>query len=146
MDFCSLKPTSSYNIQTFDERGVKFSLWDFGGQEKFRKEYLENLDEYLAETDKIIFVVDIQDSKRYDLALTYLKQIINYVIKNELDINFSIFLHKFDPNLEKKPDFQEKKLSTTLYDQLKKIIPPDFAYHIFKTSIYTVFQKRPLNL
>ncbi|MHA1263859.1 MAG: ADP-ribosylation factor-like protein [Candidatus Helarchaeota archaeon] len=146
MDYCSLKPTSGYNIQNFKDRGIMFSIWDFGGQEKYRETYLQNLDEYLAQVDKIIFVIDIQDIDRYQIALEYLKKIVEYLVSTNFEGGFSLFLHKFDPKLELLPDYSDETLSLRLYDKLKQIFPPDFRYEIFKTSIYTIFQKRSINL
>ncbi|MHA1786085.1 MAG: hypothetical protein ACTSVE_12910, partial [Candidatus Helarchaeota archaeon] len=103
--------------------------------------YLAKFEDYAQDMDKSIFVIDVQDIERYELALNYLKRIMEASKKINKDIVFSIYLHKFDPNLEKLDIFTDKIISAKLLDKIKEIIPPDFTYSIFKTTIYTVFQK-----
>ena len=54
----------------------EYNIWDFGGQEGYRKEYLDNFEKYLTGANKIIYVIDVQDSTRYDLALEYMENVI----------------------------------------------------------------------
>jgi len=146
LSYYSMQPTQGLNIERFKDRGIEFSIWNFGGQEEYRRQYLQKMDENFKEVDKVIFVIDIQDIERYEIALDYLKQIIQYLINHKNKADFSIFLHKFDPNLQNKPEFSEESLSVNLYEKMKTILPPDFKYDLFKTSIYTVFQKRSFTL
>ncbi|HUY00251.1 MAG TPA: ADP-ribosylation factor-like protein [Candidatus Deferrimicrobium sp.] len=141
MSYYSLTPTKGLNIKNYSDGMTTFNLWDFGGQEQYRKEYLKNLQEYLN-ADKIIFVIDVQDIERYDLAFAYLKEIVKVLqtIKNRPEV--SIFFHKFDPGLEKKEDFTEEKIHSRLIAKIKAIFPSDFPYEIFETTIYTIFQKK----
>ncbi|NVM29054.1 MAG: hypothetical protein HWN65_09430 [Candidatus Helarchaeota archaeon] len=146
LSYCSLRPTQGRVIVSFQDRDTLFTVWDFGGQEQYRTDYFQHLDEYFIEVDKIFFVIDVQDTERYDLAFDYLKIIVEYLVKNSLKVDFTIFLHKFDPNLEDHPDFTEERLSQTLFGKLKEIIPPNFTHDIFKTTIYTIFQKTPVTI
>lgn len=146
LSYFSLNPTQGINIERFKDRGVEFSIWDFGGQEKYRRQYLEKLDEHFQEIDKVIFVIDIQDIDRYQIALEYLGKLVNHLKNNETYPDFSIFLHKFDPGLESDPEFTDEKISNNIVQPLKQLLPPDFKVECFKTSIYTVFQKRPIAL
>ncbi|NVM55230.1 MAG: GTP-binding protein [Candidatus Helarchaeota archaeon] len=141
LSYYSLKPTQGLNIVNFPDRDTLFNIWDFGGQEQFRKDYLQHLDEYLTEVDKLIFVIDVQDTERYEIALQYLVRIIESLKRIESNIDLSIFLHKFDPGLEKLPHFTDKNIALNIVNKIKKIVPPNFHYKMFKTSIYTVFQK-----
>lgn len=100
LSYCSLKPTPGINIVNLEDINSQFSIWDFGGQAQYRADYLENMDKYITGVDKIIFVLDVQDIERYELALQYLKDIVDCIKINEQNIDFSVFLHKFDPNLE----------------------------------------------
>ena len=145
LSYFTLKPTKGINIVNIEDHGSKFSIWDFGGQEQYRNGYIQRLDEYLRETGKIIYVIDIQDSDRYDKALEYLKIIVDGLQKTGDKISFSVFLHKMDPELEGLERYSDKAISKTLLVKVDAIMPPDFAYDLFKTSIYTVFQKRPLH-
>ena len=89
------------------------------------------------------FVIDVQDTNRYGLALGYLEELIDFLKNSEHFIEISLFLHKFDPNLIKKEDFKKlyQRINTELVDRIKTIIPNKFNYNLFKTTIYTVFEK-----
>ena len=139
--FCSLKPTKQYFINKFTKFEIEFSLWDFGGQEQFRKDYLANFDRHIKGTDKLIYVIDIQDTQRYEKALTYLISIIELLGKESIDVDFSIFLHKYDPDLHITNKTLTENVINKLIKELKEKIPPTFNYNLFKTSIYTLFQK-----
>ncbi len=63
--YTSLIPTTEIEISKFDDGNTEYLLWDFGGQEQYRKKYKQNMKEYIAETDEIIYVIDIQDENVY---------------------------------------------------------------------------------
>ena len=89
----------------------------------------------------IIFLVDVQDIPRYKLALQYFEEIVNYLIETEIKPQISIFLHKFDPSLEEIKNFDSETIASRLLNRINSIIPSELEYHIFKTTIFTVFQK-----
>jgi GTPase SAR1 family protein len=141
--FSSINPTKGIRRETFRAYGSKFNVWDFGGQEQFRTDYIENFNKNIVGTDKIIFVVDIQDNKRYTLALEYLLNVIEKLqeSKKAYDIDFSIFLHKYDPDLGiTNREFDEQKADAFI-EEIKDKIPSNFKFTLAKTSIYTIFQK-----
>ena len=76
LNFLSLAPTPMTNTLNYEDKDKIFNLWDFGGQETYRKSYLTNLDRYLNKIDKLFYVIDVQDKKRYDIALDYLEKIL----------------------------------------------------------------------
>lgn len=141
LSYFSLRPTKGVAIERFE--GQNIVCWDLGGQKKYREEYLKDLGKYVKETDKIIFVIDVQDIKRYELALEYLGRVVENLISSNTNIDFSIFLHKFDPNLNKRDKFRDidNTIESKLVSEIRKIIPSNFNYDIFKTTIYTVFEK-----
>lgn len=139
--FVSLNPTRGLNIDHIEALGTDYALWDFGGQEQFRTDYISNMDKNLIGTNKLIFVIDIQDSERYDLALAFFKNIVDKLVKGAYEIELSIFLHKWDPDLElfNRPLDDDKV--NDLIKGIKNLIPPDFSYKLQRTSIYTLFDK-----
>lgn len=141
LSFYSLNPTRGININKFETLGSKFNIWDFGGQEQFREDYLQNFNNHIQGTEKIIYVIDVQDPERYAISLEFLKNIINLLIKEQLDLEFSIFLHKYDPDIEITNKKITPKVVESLVDKIKYIIPLEITYTIHKSSIYTVFQK-----
>ena len=143
--FSAIKPTRGFEINKFNTMGSDFNIWDFGGQEKFREDYVKNFKNHIKGTNKLIYVVDIQDRERYDLSLQYLVKIITLLQENKLNPNFSLFLHKFDPDMELINKEIIEELIQTLIKQIKDIIPQNFQHQIYTTSIYTIFQKSAIN-
>merc|ERR1711976_96171 len=65
-------PTIGFNVETLDYKGLNFTVWDVGGQDKIRvlwKHYYQN-------TDGLIFVVDSNDKDRVDDASDELKKML----------------------------------------------------------------------
>ncbi|MFX1572120.1 MAG: ADP-ribosylation factor-like protein [Promethearchaeota archaeon] len=137
--FNSPKPTRGLDIQNFEALNSKYTIWDLGGQQAYLDDYFNDFKSLVKGTNKIIYVIDIQNVKRYQLALTYLNKVINSINKKN-NIEFSIFLHKFDPDLEYDDEFNEKVINDFI-KKLKETIPPEFIYSIHKTAIYAIFEK-----
>ena len=139
--FSAIKPTRGFEINKFKTMGSDFNIWDFGGQEIFREEYVKNFKDHIKGTSKLIYVLDIQDHERYDLSLQYLTKISELLVKNKLNPDFSLFLHKFDPDMELVNKEINEEIIQMLINQIESIIPQSISHQIYKTSIYTVFQK-----
>ncbi len=141
LSYYSLKPTSGLDIVKIEDEVAKFSIWELGGQEKYRRNYLRDIGKYTSGADKIIFVIDVQDIPRYQIALQYLEEIVMQLKQDKNYPEISVFLHKFDPGLEEIKNFTSDTISSRLLNRINNIIPSEFDYKIFKTTIYTVFQK-----
>ncbi len=139
--FSAIKPTRGFEINKFNTMGSDFNIWDFGGQEKFREDYVKDFKNHIKGTSKLIYVLDIQDRDRYDLSLQYLAKIIMLLKKTNVNLDFSLFLHKFDPDMEIIKEEINEEVIQMLIKQIENIIPQSFPHQIYKTSIYTVFQK-----
>ncbi|MHA2289936.1 MAG: ADP-ribosylation factor-like protein [Promethearchaeota archaeon] len=139
--FSGINPTRGFEINNFHTLGSEFNIWDFGGQAQFREDYFKNFKNHIKGTSKLIYVIDIQDKNRYDISLEYLTQIITLLKRTRIILDFSLFLHKYDPDLEIMNKDINDEVVQSLTKQIKDLIPPDFPYQMFKTSIYTVFQK-----
>ncbi|TFF88522.1 MAG: hypothetical protein EU549_02875 [Promethearchaeota archaeon] len=142
MSYFSLKPTIGIKTREIIQGNKTFQIWDFGGQKRFRDDYIDELDKHLIGTDKIIFVFDIQDVDRYDIAFDYLKKIVDFLYKSKMEIDFSIFLHKFDPGIEEKEEFKDPYIQKHIINRFKKIFSENRTIKIFKTTIYTIFEKK----
>lgn len=142
LDFCSIKPTQGLNIVNIDDNPyMKFNVWDFGGQEAYREDYFKKLEQHLIDVDRFIYVIDAQDTERYDLALKYLTDLVKAIQSYQKKVDFSIFIHKCDPSLDLETAFHNH-IQIGLIDKIKKTIPSNFNSKIFKTSVYTVFKKK----
>lgn len=137
--FNSPQPTRGAAVDNFKVFDSDYAIWDLGGQETYRNEYLHNFQDYLKGTKKIIYVFDIQDVKRYAIALEYMEKVLGSIDKQK-EIEFSIFLHKFDPDLKFDQKWSEQ-ITDDLIKKIKDTIPPNFVYSLYKTSIYAVFEK-----
>ncbi len=141
INYLSLNPTFGPNVTNFESINSKFNIWDLGGQESYREEYLENFEDYITGSSKILFVIDIQDVQRYEIALKYLENILNKIKQMSLEVDLSIFLHKCDPDLKEiHPEITEDIIQE-LIQKVKKLIPAEFFFDIYKTTIYTIFDK-----
>lgn len=142
LNYLSLSPTVGKKIKDFQIDSKVFNIWDLGGQKSYREDYLDDFDYYVESIDKLIYVIDVQDIERYPEALSFLKEIIQKLQKRDLDPKIDLYIHKYDPNLfEIQPELTDEIINKLIAD-VKSIIPNEFFYEIFKTTIYTVFDKK----
>ncbi len=137
LSYFSIQPTPG--LKTI--RDIRATFWELGGQIVYRQEYLSNPRRYLDETEKLIFVIDVQAIDRYAEALQYLRQVVTPLATERLLSNIIIFLHKFDPVLEHPEEFTDAKIYERLVSKIVAMIPPSINCQIYKSSIFTVFQK-----
>ena len=85
-------PTIGFNVEQLDYKGLRFTIWDVGGQDKIRvlwKHYYQN-------SDGIIFVVDSNDKERFEIVRETLLLCLN---EEELkDAALLVFANKQDLN------------------------------------------------
>lgn len=143
LSYFSLNPTKGVNIETVKTPQSNMFIWEFGGQKQYREDHLRNFNKYLKDVDKVIYVIDIQDIERYELSLNYFRDIIGLLKKHDIKVDISIYLHKFDPNLTKQEKFKDldKIITPKLISKIEQIIPPEYNYNFYKTSIFTIFEK-----
>ena len=143
LSYVSLKPTKGLDISNLENKERDLSIWDCGGQEQYRNDYLRSFEKYSTKLKKLIYVIDVQDRDRYELSLQYLKEIIDKLIEDKSELDVSIFLHKLDRNLIRQEKFKDiyEQVNADLIPKIKTIIPSEFKYKIFTTSINTFFEK-----
>ncbi len=138
-NFQELQPTKGLQTEEFETDEMVYHVFDFGGQKNYREKYLER-PIYFASTDILIFVIDIQDDKRFDLALKYLDDILALINDLGEKPDCSIFFHKFDPEISDLEEYQKR--SRNLRQKIRQIFKKySFSLKIYHTSIYTVFEK-----
>jgi GTPase SAR1 family protein len=136
--YTSVMPTRGIEISEFSEGDTEFLIWDFGGQEKYRKRYKENLNKYISETNEIIYVIDIQDENVYFISVVFLRELLNVLKIAGYSFEISIYFHKFDDNYTP----SEEKIKE-LVNIIKEEIPEGFPYKIYHTKIHALFNKSP---
>ena len=71
-----LKPTRQSQRRIFEFLGKAISEWDLGGQEKYRIAFLKEPTKYFDNTSVCIYILDIQDKRRFRESLSYFKDVI----------------------------------------------------------------------
>ncbi|MFX0155362.1 MAG: ADP-ribosylation factor-like protein [Candidatus Hodarchaeota archaeon] len=117
----------------FEEQNSQISLWDLGGQKKYRERYIEQSKVYLYNIDLMFFFIDIQDVDRIDEALDLFRIILNSLIELEEFPPIVVCLNKFDPDLKGSQEIF--KNLEVIADEIKKN-SDRFFIKIFQTSIF----------
>ena len=115
--------------------------YEYGGQVVFREEFKKDPESILRGFDKIIYVIDIQNSKRYKESINYLKNIVHSLETISPSHEMDIFLHKFDPDIDVDKKYSQLAINEKVITPIRQFIPVGFKNTIYKTSIYTVFRK-----
>lgn len=125
----NMNPTKGVERSTslFFQKETK--VWDFGGQESYRNEYLANPEKYFHTISFFYYVVDIQDYYRLIQSVMYFQGVSNLIKKYSPDAKIVFLFHKTDPdyapderNLKEKflekvePDLQMQNIPYIMYD------------------------------
>ena len=123
-----MNPTKGIERSTvlFFEKETK--VWDFGGQESFRNEYLLNAEKYFPSISFFYYVVDIQDYYRLVSSVAYFRGLFNMIKKYSPEAKLIFLLHKNDP--DHVPDKRNLK------GKFLELIEPNL---IFENAKYTMF-------
>ncbi|MFW9785942.1 MAG: ADP-ribosylation factor-like protein, partial [Candidatus Heimdallarchaeota archaeon] len=117
----------------FEEQNSIISIWDLGGQKKYRERFFEQSKIYLYNLDLLFFFIDIQDLGRIDEALDLYRKIMNSLVELEEYPPIVICLNKFDPDL--KGSNKIFKSLENIADETEKF-SDKFYIKIFQTSIF----------
>lgn len=127
----------------------KMMVWDLGGQEIYRNEYLANPDKYFKGISYCYYVVDVQDYYRLSFSTMYFMGVFNLIKKYSPSAILILLFHKldpgFDPNIKNlKGKFLEKIEPFLLNNNISFI---SFDTTIFDiNSIKTAFNQEILDL
>lgn len=134
--FNQLPPTIGANQEIFDDKkGLKYVMVDMGGQEIYRKEYIQNAEHYFINVVFLMYIIDVQDPKKFENSLDYLKEITHIIELLKENPRFLIIINKMDPDI--KDDEQIKERFAFLIEKIKQIFQfKDFEYEITPYSIY----------
>jgi hypothetical protein len=138
-----LKPTKRVQRETIATKEFTIHVWDLGGQAAYRESYLqkENLEMFFLQTDMIVYVIDMQDLGRLGESMAYISKILDVLAYLGEHPYIIFFLHKSDPDLIEKPEFQVgiEVVKDTLLGVLQNY---DFDYDAFPTSIYYLYSRQ----
>nr|MDO8087791.1 ADP-ribosylation factor-like protein [Candidatus Sigynarchaeum springense] len=147
--YMRLPPTTDIKRSVIEDDQNEFFIFDFGGQEALREGYLKNLDLHLGDVDKVIFVIDVKDKHRHEIALDYLAKVVKYLASNPMPkskhstrgVTISVFLHKCDTLPGGKDDPSLDPITRELTEKISRLVPGGYPHEIHKTSIIAQFQK-----
>lgn len=100
-------PTVGFNVETVTYKGVKFSIWDVGGQDKIRPLWRH----YYTGTQGLIFVIDSSDRERMEEARQELYKIA--MDRGMSEVPILIFANKQDMPGSMKPQEIEQRFELT---------------------------------
>lgn len=131
-----LKPTRAAQRKIFEYLGHQISNWDLGGQERYRIAYLKSPGRYFDNTAVLIYIIDIQNTKRLKETLSYLKDVVKTFKKLDLFPPIYVFLHKMDPVLKKNAPVETAKRILDIKNKATEIIGQNHLLTFMKTSIF----------
>ena len=104
--FHNLSPTIGINREIIHKYGMEHVVLDLGGQELYRKQYLQKADVFFN-VEFLMYVIDVQDSARFEEALNYLQDVIKAVEYMKENPEFLIIIHKVDPDIQNEMKIQD---------------------------------------
>ena len=127
-----LSPTILYETRRHPFLGLQVGIFDFGGQEQYRKEYMEK-PEVFRGTDILICIVDLHDPNSFDQAKEYFEGLLDIHRKNNEKPQIFLFLHKYDTE-----DYQKELLDTNVKNAKEIFLDifKDYDFDYMLTSIY----------
>ena len=143
-DMIATHPTKGVVRMKFGTSNLSLFIWDLGGQEEYRERYLNNPEQYFVQLDLLIYVIDIQDSERFEESLDYLDNILNSLVILEERPYILLFIHKYDPDLKGDPKILLNiELVKDNIGELLRSKKYDFEVEIYLTSIYSLISREP---
>jgi len=136
-----LLPTKGAVQDRLKVSNINVMLWDLGGQQQYRKIYLEEPERFFFDASAVLYVIDIQDEERFDETMDYLDKIVKIFHFLKENPYFMVLFHKYDPELEMDPKYQVfiKDLTKRVSGILNEA---NFKFQLRNSSVYndlTVF-------
>ncbi|MHA1145949.1 MAG: ADP-ribosylation factor-like protein [Candidatus Helarchaeota archaeon] len=140
--FCKLPPTKGVNREFFSSEDTDLVIWDMGGQDRYRDQYLDDPERFFLEVQFLIYVIDVQDPDVFDKSLEYLKNVLNALDTLKEKPGFLVLLHKYDPDVKDRKEIVEA--IEFLTEKVTKIFSEkNLEVEILKSSIYNSLGKNP---
>jgi len=141
-ELSSIKPTRGAMRDELELHDQSIHLVELGGQEEFRKFYIEKPERFFLDTDIIVYLIDMQDDERFQESFEYLQLILRSLEYLQESSDFIFLLHKCDPDVVKPPFFQEK--IDYAMQKIGEIFKPyKFKFEIQTSSIYNIISMTP---
>lgn len=135
-----LKPTIRIEYFQRNFLNLRLNFLDMGGQEKYRNQYAK-YPHYFEELDGLIYLIDIQDEKRYIESVNYLETVVKIIKElengdNKIPINicFSKTDGQYLAEMKKKNEDNIQMLKNLIET---RFIENRFIFHY--STIYSIF-------
>ncbi|MFX1512707.1 MAG: ADP-ribosylation factor-like protein [Promethearchaeota archaeon] len=92
-------PTESISKEIITILGQKIVIYDYGGEDIYRDQYLEDVKAHLSELELIYFIFDVTAPDRVAVGIEYLKNTLA-ALKSFDPFRVIICLHKVDPDIK----------------------------------------------
>jgi GTPase SAR1 family protein len=136
-DTKKLSPTILYETRRHPFLGLQVGIFDFGGQEQYRKEYMDRPDIFKG-TDVLICIVDLHDPDTFDQAKEYFEGLLDIHRKNNEKPKVLLFLHKYDT------ESYQKELLDTNVKTAKELFSDMFKDYDFELKLTSIYQQDEL--
>nr|MDO8083279.1 ADP-ribosylation factor-like protein [Candidatus Sigynarchaeum springense] len=135
-NLAQVQPTKGVSRSQSTIFGVSIAVWDLGGQDSYRAQYVKDAAElYLFDIDLLFYLIDVRDNKRFEESVDYYKQILNVLAKFEQNPPVIVCLHKSEATQEPSAQSALKK-SIEAARELFSAASEDFSIKFFETSIF----------
>lgn len=132
-----LMPTKGAQRDGVEFFGIPIITWDLGGQALYRNEYLDNSKSklFFSDTDVLFYVIDVQDTNRYDEAIDYYKKMLEAYNNLGEKPSLIVLFHKVDPQIREQEEVMERiaQLQVDIADASTEY---DFSPTFANTSIF----------
>ncbi|HME51887.1 MAG TPA: ADP-ribosylation factor-like protein [Candidatus Lokiarchaeia archaeon] len=131
----NVQPTKGVNRTQSTILGMTISVWDLGGQQQYRHQYVKDAELYLFDCDLIFYLIDVRDQKRFKESIDYYTQILHVLSKFEQNPPVIVCLHKSEVS-------SDADAANTLKENIEEIrqsveaISEEFIVKFFETSIF----------
>jgi len=113
----------------------KIIVWDLGGQEIYRNEYLANPESYFNKISFCYYVVDIQDYYRLATSTMYFMGIFNLVKRYSPNARIVLLFHKMDPEFNP----NSKNLKDKFLEKIKPFLEKrETSFKMYETTIFEI--------
>jgi GTPase SAR1 family protein len=131
----SITPTKLVDREMIGLMDKVFVVWDFGGQDHYRQRYISEPTYFLDEIQYLIYVIDILDDEKIELARKYFYEIMQKMKELKYHFKLAILFNKIDPYAENNPELHKKaNLLTEEFEMHASKF--DLTPKFFRTSIF----------
>ncbi|MFX1390358.1 MAG: ADP-ribosylation factor-like protein [Promethearchaeota archaeon] len=130
-----MNPTKGIERNSITLFQKKTMIWDFGGQETYRNEYLTNAEKYFHWISFFYYVIDVQDYYRLIPSVMYFDGILRKIQKFSPQARVILLFHKMDPGF----DPNERNLKKKFLEKVEPLLQQEFtSYLMFDTTIFNL--------